>query len=78
MMAQPVVSRSQRRNERKQLVLAVILILAVAGVSFSLGVLYGKQSGVAAKVADGTENSGRPAVAQVEAPPKPAEEVAPD
>ncbi len=58
MMAQPVVSRSQRRIERKQLVLAVILILAVAGVSFSLGVLYGKQSGVATEVADGTENSG--------------------
>jgi len=78
MMAQPVVSRSQRRIERKQLVLAVILILAVAGVSFSLGVLYGKQSGTATKVADATENSGRPAVAQVEAPPKPAEEAAPD
>ena len=72
MMAQPVASRSQRRIERKQLVLAVILILAVAGVSFSLGVLYGKRSGVATGVADGTENSGSPTVAQIEAPPKPA------
>jgi len=78
MMAQPVVSRSQRRIERKQLVLAVILILAVAGVSFSLGVMYGKQSGVATGVADGTENSRLPTVAQIEAPPKPAEEAAPE
>jgi DedD protein len=41
MMGQPVVSRSQRRIERKQLVLIFALILAVAGVSFSLGVMYG-------------------------------------
>ena len=43
MMAQPVVSRTQRRIERKQLVLVVVLILAVAGVSFSLGVMFGKR-----------------------------------
>lgn len=73
MMAQPVVSRSQRRIERKQLVLAVVLILAVAGVSFSLGVMYGRR-GAAAVVAEGTQSSGLPTVAQIEAPPKPAEQ----
>ena len=76
MMAQPVVSRSQRRIERKQLVLVVILILAVAGVSFSLGFMYGKRSDVAAGIADGTANYGETAVAQIEPPPKPAEAAA--
>jgi len=76
MMAQPVVSRSQRRIERKQLVLAVILILAVAGVSFSLGFMYGKRSGVETGIADGTASSKMTAVAQIEPPPKPVEETA--
>jgi len=74
MMAQPVVSRSQRRIERKQLVLAVTLILAVAGVSFSLGFMYGKRSGAATEVADGPATSGVTAVTKVEPPPKPVEE----
>ena len=76
MMAQPVVSRTQRRIERKQLVLVVVLILAVAGVSFSLGVMFGKQSGVAPEEHGGTAGSGMPAVTQIEPPPKPAETVA--
>jgi septal ring-binding cell division protein DamX len=76
MMAQPVVSRTQRRIERKQLVLVVILILAVAGVSFSLGVMFGRQSDVASGGPDGTAGSGMPEIARIEPPPKPAEEVA--
>ena len=43
-MGQPVVTRSQRRIERKQVVLIGILILAVAGTSFVLGVNYGQRS----------------------------------
>ena len=78
MMAQPVVSRSQRRIERKQLVLAVILILAVAGVSFSLGFMYGKRSGDEAEVADGAASSKVTTVAQIEPPPKPVEDTAPE
>ena len=73
MMVQPVVSRSQRRIERKQLVLVVILILAVAGVSFSLGVMFGKQNAAAPGAYSGTASSGQPAVAQIEPPPNPAE-----
>ena len=76
MMAQPVVSRTQRRIERKQLVLVVILILAVAGVSFSLGVMFGKQNADAPGAYSGTASSGQPAVAQIEPPPKPAEAAA--
>lgn len=44
MRVQPVVSRSQRRVERKQLVLIVVLIIAVAGISFSLGVMFGRRN----------------------------------
>ena len=77
MMAQPVVSRTQRRIERKQLVLVFILILAVAAVSFFVGVMYGKQSGVTAGGISETENSRLPTVAQFEPPPKPVEEMAP-
>jgi len=75
MMAQPVVSRTQRRIERKQLVLAVILTLTVAGVSFSVGVMYGK-SGVTPEGIAEAENSRLPASTQVEPPPKPIEEAA--
>jgi cell division septation protein DedD len=43
-MAQQVVTRTQRRNERKQLALAIVLILAVAGASFYLGKVYGEKT----------------------------------
>ena len=78
MMAQPVVSRTQRRIERKQLVLVVVMILAVAGVSFSLGVMYGKQNREAPAVAVEAESSKLPAVARIEPPPKPVEAETPD
>lgn len=78
MMVQPVVSRTQRRIERKQLVLVVVLILAVAVVSFSLGVMFGKRGvsrqGLAAEV-----NSPNPAkVTQVAPPLPPKEDAAPE
>lgn len=41
-MAQKVVSRSQKRMERKQAVILVLLVLAVSLVSFSLGVMVGR------------------------------------
>lgn len=45
-MAQTVMSRSQRRVEKKQTWVIVVLVLLVAGVSFALGVMVG-QNGVA-------------------------------
>lgn len=77
-MVQPVVSRTQRRIERKQLMLIVVLIIAVAAVSFSLGVMFGQQTvssqGVVAEV-----NSSTPAkVTQLIPPPPPQEEPLPE
>ncbi len=70
-MAQPVVSRTQRRIERKQIVLIIILILAVAGVSFSLGVMFGQQSRVGNDLAADTGKPKLPVVTQVVPPPPP-------
>ena len=75
-MVQPVVSRTQRRIERKQLMLIVVLIIAVAVVSFSLGVMFGQRDvpsqGLTAEV-----NSSTPAkVTQVAPPPPPQAEAA--
>jgi len=41
-MAQKVVSRTQRRMERKQAVILVLLVLVVSLASFSLGVMVGR------------------------------------
>ena len=71
MMAQPVVTRTQRRVERKQIVLIIILILAVAGVSFALGVMFGQRSRVGAGLAADSEKLKLPVVTQVVAPPLP-------
>jgi septal ring-binding cell division protein DamX len=76
MLAPPVVSRTQRRIERKQLVLIFVLILAVAAVSFSLGVMFGKRSSPVPEVHVGKERSGSPPIAQIEPPPKPVAEAA--
>jgi DedD protein len=78
MMVQPVVSRSQRRIERKQLMLIVVLIVAVAAVSFSLGVMFGQRNvsnqGLIAEV-----DSLTPAkVTQIVPPAPPQEETAPE
>jgi cell division septation protein DedD len=69
-MAQPVVTRTQRRIERKQVVLIVFLILAVAGGSFALGVLFGQRGGSLPGLAFNTETPKLPMVIQV-APPQP-------
>lgn len=42
-MVQPVMSRSQRRVEKKQTWIIVVLVLLVAGVSFFLGVMAGQK-----------------------------------
>lgn len=75
-MAQPVVTRTQRRVERKQLLLIVILILAVAGVSFTLGVKFGQKGGPLPGF-----DSARPKlpmVTQVVPPPPPATDTSPE
>jgi cell division septation protein DedD len=73
-MVQPVVTRSQRRVESKQLCMVVVLILAVAGASFYLGMLFGQQSGEKPGLVDDKERQKLPAVAQIKPPPKPAAE----
>jgi cell division septation protein DedD len=70
-MAQPMVTRSQRRIERKQVVLIVILILAVAGVSFFVGVLFGQRGGSLPGFASGIETPKLPVMAIVVPPPLP-------
>lgn len=75
MMVQPVVSRSQRRIERKQLVGIVVLIFAIAGVSFSLGVMYGRQGGDLPGLAGDVDKPKLPMVAKIAPPPKPEPEV---
>ncbi len=72
-MVQPVVSRSQRRIERKQLMLIIVLILAVSGVSFSLGVIYG-QRGAAGQGAAASVDTLIPAKVTQLAPPPPPQE----
>lgn len=74
MMVQPVVSRTQRRIERKQLMLIVVLIIAVSTVSFSLGVMFGQRNvSNQGLVAEG--DSSTPAkVTQLVPPPPPQEE----
>jgi cell division protein FtsN len=70
-MVQPVVTRSQRRIERKQVVLVTVLILAVAGVSFFLGVLFGQRGSSAPGSAVDIEKTKQPMVTKVVPPPPP-------
>lgn len=79
-MAQPMVTRTQRRVERKQVVLIAVLILAVAGVSFALGVKFGQRGGSLPGVAYDAEKPKLPMVIQVAPPPPPvpAAESAPE
>lgn len=71
MMVQPVVSRSQRRIERKQLVGIVVLIFAVAAVSFSVGVMYGRKGGDLPRLSGNVDKPKLPMVAKITPPPKP-------
>jgi cell division septation protein DedD len=75
-MVQTVVTRSQRRLERKQVVLITVLILAVAGVSFSLGVMFGQRGGTLPTLVADVGKSKLPMVTNVAPPPLPAPEVA--
>jgi len=72
-MVQPVATRSQRRIERKQVVLIAVLILAVAGVSFSLGVMFGQSSGSLPGLSADGEKPKLPMVINVAPPPPPSE-----
>jgi cell division protein FtsN len=78
MMVQQVVSRTQRRIERKQLILIIVLILAVAGVSFSLGVMFGKKGGTLPGLAADVEKPKLPMVTKIAPPPLPTTEAAED
>ena len=69
-MAQSVVSRTQRRIERKQLVMIVVLIIAVAAVSFSLGVMFGQRNASSQEPAAGVDYTTPSKVTQV-VPPAP-------
>lgn len=70
-MAQPVVTRSQRRIERKQVVLIVFLVLAVAGASFFVGVLFGQRGGSLPGFTPDIEKPKLPVMATVVPPPQP-------
>jgi cell division septation protein DedD len=77
-MVQPVVTRSQRRVERKQVVLIAVLVLAVAGVSFALGVMFGQKGGSLPGLAADVGKPRLPMVANVAPPPLPTPEAAPE
>lgn len=77
-MVQPVATRSQRRIERKQVILIVALILAVAGVSFVLGVMFGQKGGTLPGLASNIEKPKLPMVTKVVPPPPPVPEAAPE
>ncbi len=70
-MAQPVATRSQRRIERKQLGLIAALIVAVAGISFAVGVMYGQKGGALPDFADDHSKPRLPMVTQIAPPPQP-------
>lgn len=77
-MAQAVVTRSQRRVERKQVVLIVVLIFAVAGVSFFLGVLFGRSGNSLPGFSEDAGKPTLPIVTRVVPPPPPTPEAAAD
>jgi cell division septation protein DedD len=71
-MAQPVVTRTQRRIESKQVVLIAVMIFAVSGVSFVLGVVFGQRGGSLPGMTSDAEKPKLPMVIQVAPPPPPA------
>ena len=77
-MVQPVVTRTQRRIERKQVVLIVVMILAVAGISFFLGAQFGQRDRALSGLAADIETPKLPVVATVVPPPPPVPEAAAD
>ncbi len=77
-MAQAVVTRTQRRIERKQVVLIILLIFAVAGVSFYLGAVFGKNGGSLPGFSSDAEKPKLPMVTRVVPPPPPTQAAAPE
>lgn len=75
-MVQPVVTRSQRRMERKQVVLIVVLILAVAGISFFVGVLVGQRNGCLPGFEADVESPKLPIATTIVPPPPPIADAA--
>lgn len=75
-MVQTVVTRSQRRIERKQVVLIVVMILAVAGISFFLGVQFGQRDKALSGFVADIEKPKQSMVTTVVPPPPPVAEVA--
>ena len=78
MKVQPVVSRTQRRIERKQLMLIVVLIIAVAAVSFSLGMMFGQRNVSSQGLVAEVDSSTPAKVTQIVPPPPPQEETVPE
>lgn len=68
-MAQPVVTRSQRRIERKLVGWIVVLVLAVAGVSFALGYVLGQRGDRLPGLSKGVEAPRLPIATQPVPPP---------
>ena len=62
----PVLTRTQRRLERRQMLLMVVLVAAVTGASFFLGVMVGERGGAAHQ-----SELTYPPTAQVAPPPPP-------
>ncbi len=75
-MVHAVVTRSQRRIERKQVVVIIVLILVVSGVSFSLGVLFGQSGGSLPGSSVDVEKPKLPMAITVVPPPPPVAEAA--
>lgn len=76
-MVQPVVTRTQRRIERKQAWLIVILVLAVSLASFALGVMVGRR-GVELPGMGGSVQEVRLPMAATIPPPAPPKEEPPE
>ncbi len=77
-MVQPVLSRTQRRIERKQLMLIVVLIIAVAAVSFSLGVMFGQRNVSSQGLIAEVDSSAPAKVTQIVPPAPPQEATSPE
>ncbi len=72
-MVQQVATRSQRRIERKQVVLIAFLIFVVAGVSFCLGVIFGQSGGSLPGFSADSKKPKLPMVVNIAPPPPPKE-----
>lgn len=70
-MARQVVSRTQRRMEKKQAMILLVLVLAVSLVSFTLGVMVGRGGSRTTAAAEPEPSPARLSVAQVPPTQKP-------